>query len=122
MPSIVVIGSINMDLVCRTPRIPKPGETVMGKHDLVTVPGGKGANQAVAAARLGANVHRVARVGEDEFGNRLITGLQENGVSCTHVHRTANTSSGCATILVDDHGENSIVVAPGANAKLTPDD
>jgi ribokinase len=123
MPSpIVVIGSVNMDLVSRTPRIPKAGETILGKGKWMMIPGGKGANQAVAAARLGGKVRMIARIGEDDFGARLMNGLIENGVDCTHVQRTPGTSSGCATILVDDVGENSIVVAPGANAKLTPKD
>ncbi len=119
---IVVIGSVNMDLVSRTPRIPKPGETILGSGNLMTIPGGKGANQAVAAARLGAKVRMIARVGEDDFGDRLTKGLQDNAVDCTYVLKTRGASSGCATILVDDVGENSIVVSPGANAKLSPKD
>src|SRR4051812_1137129 len=111
MPSpILVIGSINMDLVSRTPRIPKPRETILGTGNLTTIPGGKGANQAVAAARLGGKVRMIARVGDDDFGARLIAGLKENKVDTTYVQSTPSTSSGCATILVDDLGENSIVV------------
>lgn len=118
---IVVIGSINMDLVCRTPRLPGGGETVLGR-DLLAIPGGKGANQAVAAARLGGAVHMVGRVGADDFGRRLLAGLRENGVATGHVTVTPEVPSGCAMILVDDRGENSIVVSPGANARVTPAD
>jgi len=118
---IVVVGSINMDLVCPVQRMPAPGETILGA-DLATLPGGKGANQAVAAARLGGEVHFVGRVGDDVFGQRLLDGLRRSGVSTRHVKITPRTSSGCALILVDRHGENSIVVSPGANHRLTPDD
>jgi ribokinase len=121
---IVVIGSVNMDLVCRTPRIPTAGETILGEN-LLTIPGGKGANQAVAAARLAGpdvQVHLVARVGDDDFGQRLLNGLSQHRVNTDHVTVTEGVSSGCAMILVDGQGENSIVVAPGANAKLSPAD
>jgi ribokinase len=118
---IVVIGSINMDLVARAPRLPRAGETVLGE-DLLRIPGGKGANQAVAAARLGAEVHMVGRVGDDEFGRELITGLLENGVGTELVSRTHGVATGCASILVSRAGENCIVVSPGANARVTPDD
>jgi ribokinase len=118
---VVVIGSINMDLVCRTPMMPAPGQTVLGS-DFVTVPGGKGANQAVAAARLGANVHMIGRVGSDDFGERLLNGLRQHNVNTDHVTITEGISSGVAMILVDGGGENSIVVSPGANHQLTPAD
>ena len=121
---IVVIGSVNMDLVCRTPAIPKPGETVLG-NDFLTIPGGKGANQAVAAAKLagrGTEVHMIARVGEDDFGQRLLNGLVQHGVKTDFVTITEGVASGVAMILVDRKGENSIVVTPGANARLTPRD
>lgn len=121
---IVVIGSVNMDLVCRTQRIPKPGETILG-DDLITVPGGKGANQAVAAAKLAnaqTDVYLVARVGGDDFGQRLLNGLSQHRVRSEYVTITEGVSSGCAMILVDRKGENSIVVAPGANTKLSPAD
>ncbi|WP_428938681.1 ribokinase [Fontivita pretiosa] len=121
---IVVIGSINMDLVCRTPSIPQPGQTILG-YDFMTIPGGKGANQAVAAAKLsrpGSKVYMVGRVGDDDFGQRLLNGLVNHGVDTTHVTITEGLASGVAMILVDRKGENSIVVAPGANAKLTPRD
>ena len=118
---VVVIGSINMDLVCRVQRIPAPGETMLGS-EVSTIPGGKGANQAVAAAKLGAAVHLIGRVGDDDFGARLINGLQQHKVDTEYVTVTEGTSSGCALILVDKKGENSIVVAPGANGKLRPAD
>jgi ribokinase len=121
---IVVIGSINMDLVCRTPRIPRQGETIMGS-DFLTMPGGKGANQAVAAARLadrGTTVHMIGRVGNDEFGRQLVAGLSSNGVRVERVICTDGIASGCALIQVDGHGENSIVVVPGANARVSKED
>jgi ribokinase len=121
---IVVIGSANMDLVLRTPRIPAPGETILGEN-FVNIPGGKGANQAVAAAKLareGTPVYMVARVGDDDFGQRLLTGLTAHGVQTRFVTVTEGVPSGVAIILVDRKGENSIVVAPGANAKLSPAD
>jgi ribokinase len=121
---IVVIGSINMDLVCRCSHMPKGGETVAGQ-DLLTIPGGKGANQAVAAAKVGAagdEVHLIGRVGADDFGQRLLVALREHGVRTERVTITEGSSTGCAVILVDKAGENSIVVSPGANARLTPND
>lgn len=117
--SIVVFGSINMDLVVRAPHIPIPGETILGS-DFVMVPGGKGANQAVAAARLGATVQMVGAVGVDAFGSQLQQSLVAYGVDVTHVRQT-NTASGVALITVDDKGENSIVVASGANMRLPAD-
>jgi ribokinase len=121
---IVVVGSINMDLVVRTPRIPGPGETVIGQ-ELHTIPGGKGANQAVAAAKLarpGMQVHMVGRVGDDDLGQRLLNGLSQYGVHTRHMTVTEGVASGCAMILVDAKGENTIVTAPGANGKLIPRD
>ncbi len=120
---IVVIGSINMDLVCRTPAMPKPGETILGK-ELTAIPGGKGANQAVAAARLaGAGpVHLVGRVGDDAYGQTLLQSLTSNAVQTEHVTRASGIGSGVAVILLEDGGENSIVVIPGANQKLSSDD
>src|SRR4051812_11791944 len=100
---IVVIGSINMDLVCRTPRIPAAGETILGS-DFFTTPGGKGANQAVAAAKLvraETDVYIVGRVGGDDFGQRLLNGLYQHGVKTNYVIVTEGASSGVATILVD---------------------
>ena len=122
MPShIVVVGSINMDLVVRSPRIPQPGETILGT-DFRTFPGGKGANQAVAAARAGGQVKMVGRVGQDEFGESLLNTLRKDGVDTTYVLPTAGVASGVALITVNDAGQNNIVVVPGANGKLTPDD
>ena len=121
---IVVVGSINMDLVVRTPRIPGPGETVIGQ-ELHTIPGGKGANQAVAAAKLASAdtaVHMVGRVGDDDLGQRLLNGLGQYGVHTRHITITEGVASGAALILVDAKGENTIVTAPGANGKLLPRD
>src|SRR5829696_1653023 len=121
---IVIIGSMNMDLICRTPHIPRGGETVLGEH-FMTVPGGKGANQAVAAAKLAARnspVHIIGRVGDDDFGERLVNGLENHNVNTKSITITEGVSSGVAMILVDRRGENSITVAPGANAQLLPRD
>src|SRR4051812_30773429 len=121
---VVVVGSINMDLVCRVTRMPGEGETVSGS-DLLTIPGGKGANQAVAAARVatkGDEVHLIGRVGEDDFGGRLLVALREHGGKADRVTVTEGVSTGCAVILVDKKGENSIVVSPGANTKVGVED
>ncbi|MCY2929811.1 MAG: ribokinase [Planctomycetota bacterium] len=120
-PNILVVGSLNMDLVVRAAAMPKPGQTVLGER-FVTAPGGKGANQAVAAARLGGHCAMIGRVGDDAFGLQLLDALGEEGVECTGVAATREAATGVALILVDRCGENSIVVAPGANALLTPDD
>ncbi len=120
-PSILVVGSINMDLAVRTPRMPAPGETVLGSGFL-TSPGGKGANQAVAAARLGAKVAFLGRVGHDAFGEALPACLAAEGIDAEHCLRTEGIATGVAMILVDSRGENSIVVASGANHRLMPDD
>jgi ribokinase len=120
-PRITVVGSLNTDLVIRAPHLPAPGETVTG-GEFATFSGGKGANQAVAAARLGARVAMVGCVGGDDFGRRLIDGLRADGVDVTHVHRDEGSASGTAFITVDPGGQNTIVVAPGANSQLTPDD
>ncbi|HJU49453.1 MAG TPA: ribokinase [Pseudogulbenkiania sp.] len=120
MPKIVVIGSINMDLVALCPRFPAPGETLIGER-FFTCHGGKGANQAVAARRLGAEVMLVGRVGDDGFGRELLAGLQQEGVDTRHVAVTSGVASGVATITVSG-GENAIVVVPGANHALSPDD
>ncbi|NET49322.1 MAG: ribokinase [Merismopedia sp. SIO2A8] len=115
--SIVVCGSINMDLVVRTPRLPRTGETIIGEQ-FVTVPGGKGANQAVAAARLGAFTQMVGRVGNDAFGPSLVKGLVEYGVECDRVSLDPTLPSGIAFIEVDHQGDNHIVVVPGANGNV----
>jgi ribokinase len=119
--SIAVVGSLNMDLVIRSPRIPRPGETILGK-ELHTVPGGKGANQAVAAARLGAQVSMIGRVGQDAFATSLLESLATDGIDHAFVLQDAETATGVALIVVDDSGENSIVVSSGANMRLSPAD
>ena len=120
-PVILVVGSVNMDLVVRTPRLPAPGETLLGRS-FTTSPGGKGANQAVAAALLGARCRMIARVGNDAFGTQLLESMNAVGVCCDDVMITKDAPTGVAMILVDSNGENSIVVAGGANLELTPDD
>jgi ribokinase len=115
---IVVVGSINLDLVASTDRIPQVGETVIGRT-FTTFFGGKGANQAVAVARLGYPVSMVGNVGNDAFGTQLRNGLAEAGVNTEYVG-TVEGSSGTALIITGANGENSIVVVPGANAQLTP--
>jgi ribokinase len=115
-PRVVVVGSVNLDLVWRGDRLPRPGETVTN-GSFERIPGGKGANQAVACARLGADVTFVAAVGRDDpFAEEALTGLREAGV--TLVLREAEEPTGVALILVDREGENEIAVAPGANATL----
>jgi len=118
---IVVVGSSNTDMIAKLPRLPKPGETI-GEGAFSTAAGGKGANQAVAAARAGAEVGLVARVGDDSFGEQAIAGFVGDGINVQHVTRDPSAPSGVALIFVDDKGENSIAVAPGANAGLTPKD
>ena len=118
MPSVCVVGSINLDLVATVPRLPRPGETLTGA-ELDHVPGGKGANQAVAAARLGADVRFVGAVGDDDFGRRAVAELQAAGVDLSGL-QTADAPTGIALILVDEAGENQIVVVPGANHALAP--
>jgi ribokinase len=121
MSKILVVGSINMDLVVRVPHAPAPGETVLG-GDFETFPGGKGANQAVAAARMGAEVTMVGRVGNDDFGNTLIQGLVEDKIKTNHVIKDHEAASGVAMIAVADNGENLIVVASGANMAVSIED
>jgi ribokinase len=118
---IVVVGSSNTDMAVKTPRIPKPGETIMG-GDFMMVSGGKGANQAVAAARLGAEVALVARVGSDVFGNRAVASIGSTGVNTRYIVHDDSSPSGVALINIAKNGQNSIVVAPGANARLSPED
>ncbi|MDX1413990.1 MAG: ribokinase [Candidatus Promineifilaceae bacterium] len=117
---VVVVGSINMDLVTRTDKIPEPGETVLG-GDLTTFPGGKGANQAVAAARMGAKVAMIGHVGNDLFAEQLQAGLAADNIDHRFV-TNKSVASGVALIVVDASGQNSIVVAPGANSRLSPAD
>jgi ribokinase len=117
--SVVVIGSSNTDLIIRVPRIPGAGETLLG-GEFMTAAGGKGANQAVGAARAGGKVALIARVGRDAFGDRAVTGLRRDGVDVSCVSRDERAASGVALIFVARDGENSIAVAGGANAKLSP--
>jgi len=120
-PDIVVVGSANVDLVVPVDRLPAPGQTVLGR-DHLRVAGGKGANQAVAAARLGCRVAMIGRVGDDDHGRQLLASLDEAGVDRSLVRLTPQTPSGIALITVDDAGENTIAVSPGANARLTAAD
>ncbi|MCW3061738.1 MAG: ribokinase [Capsulimonas sp.] len=121
-PRVVVVGSSNIDMVARVARLPGPGETVLSDR-FEMVAGGKGANQAVAAARLGAQVTFVARVGADVLGDQAIAGFQADGVDTTYVVQDETAPTGVALIGVDAaRGENSIIVAPGANANLSPAD
>jgi ribokinase len=118
MPSVFVIGSLNMDLVVRAPRIPSPGETVLGGA-YRTFPGGKGANQAVAAARMGAQVCLVGSIGDDAHGPKIKSALEPEKVDLSRLITRVGEATGLALITVADGGENTIVVAPGANAALT---
>src|SRR5260221_8477844 len=113
---LTVVGSINLDFVACVERLPRAGETLVGR-DFLRVPGGKGATQAVAAARLGARVRMVGAVGEDPFADEALAGLRDAGVEL-ELARAGTT--GIALILVDDAGENQIVVVPGANAQVPP--
>lgn len=116
---LLVLGSANTDMVVKTPRLPAPGETILGGTFLQTA-GGKGANQAVAAARLGGEVAFCGRVGDDDLGRATREGLLAEGIDCTYLRTDdAGAASGVALILVDAAGENSIAVAPGANATVS---
>jgi len=117
---LTVVGSINLDLVARAERLPRPGETITGAT-FSRIPGGKGANQAVAAARLGADVELIACVGDDEHAELALAGLKEAGVGLDRLKRVQG-ATGVALVTVDGTGENEIVVAPGANLELRPDD
>ena len=121
MADIVVLGSLNMDLVVRAQHIPRPGETVRGEQ-FSTIPGGKGANQAAAAAKLGASVEMIGRVGGDSFGPILLDNMRAQGVGVSHVLADPDAPSGIAMIILDAGGENSIVVAPGANGRVSSGD
>jgi ribokinase len=118
---VFVMGSINQDFVLKVERRPQPGETVTNAK-LSTHNGGKGANQAAAAALLGASVAFLGRVGDDEFGEPLVQALQEKGIDTSLVERASGNSTGAAFITVTPDGENAITVAPGANRSLTPED
>ena len=116
-PRVTVLGSLNMDISVTVPRLPEPGATVLGSAARFT-PGGKGANQAVAAARLGASVRMAGCVGDDDFGRRLLAALRDEGVNADDVLVTADAPTGLAMISVDHAGENIITVAPGANHEV----
>ncbi|MCA0984260.1 ribokinase [Halobacillus yeomjeoni] len=118
-PKVTVVGSINMDLTVSTPVIPKQGETVLGDR-FATYPGGKGANQAVAASRLGADVRLVGAVGEDAFGDELARHLESEGIGLSGLTKLPEVSTGTATIILCEQ-DNRIIVAPGANAEVTPE-
>jgi ribokinase len=118
---VAVVGSLNLDMVVPVPRHPSPGETVLG-GDVFRNPGGKGANQAVAAARLGQPTAMIGRVGRDQEGATLIEALEAAEVDASRVVRTPGAATGMALITVDQRGENAIVVSPGANSRVTPQD
>jgi ribokinase len=118
-PAVLVIGSANIDLVTRAERCPRPGESLVGRS-FDTIPGGKGANQAVAAARLGAATVFAGCVGDDAFGTMLREGMMAEGIDLAYLHAHSELPTGTALIIVGDDGENSIVVTPGANQAVTP--
>ena len=120
-PKVMVVGSFNTDLSVRTPHMPVPGETILG-GPFATGPGGKGANQAVAAARLEADVTMLVKLGKDLFGDQAAQNLEREGVRPDHILRAGDTHTGVAFIIVDNQGENMIVVAAGANDQLAPAD
>lgn len=119
-PSVVVVGSVNRDYVCRVPAIPRPGQTLLGA-ELRLGSGGKGGNQAVAAALAGAPTSLIARVGDDADGEALLADLEAAGVDVSGVGTSTAAATGVALVMVADDGENAIVVAPGANAELDGD-
>lgn len=116
---VTVVGSLNMDLVARAPRLPKPGETLAG-HAFAQVAGGKGGNQAVAASRLGAQVAMIGCVGDDPNGVILKQSLEAEGIDCSALATSADASTGVALIVVDDASQNAIVIVAGSNALVTP--
>ncbi|MFT4416616.1 ribokinase [Fredinandcohnia humi] len=116
---IVVVGSLNIDMVVNINKLPKWGETLLG-NDFFISHGGKGGNQAYAASKLGASVAMIGRVGDDLFADQLLNGLKEAGVNTSSVGRTPEAATGVALINVNDEGENNIIVAPGANSYVTP--
>src|SRR5258708_7066037 len=119
MARVVVLGSSNTDMVVRLPRLPSPGETLLG-GDFLTGPGGKGANQAVAARRAGADVVFLTAVGDDVLGRQALEQCRKEGLDVSHVVTVPGVSSGVALIFVSDAGENMIGGAPGANSRLDP--
>ncbi len=121
MTNTVVLGSINMDMVLYTDRVPNKGETVIGK-EFETFTGGKGANQAVAICRQGGDVSMIAKLGNDKFGDKLNKSLIDNNINVTNIKKDNGISSGIALVLVENDGQNRIVVISGANGKLSPED
>jgi len=121
MSTIIVIGSSNTDMVIKSAHLPAPGETILGGEFFMN-PGGKGANQAVAAAKLGGEVVFVAKVGDDIFGQEAVQGFKNEGIDTDYIVVDPRNPSGVATIMVDDQGENCIAVASGANGTLSPAD
>jgi ribokinase len=117
MSRIIVIGSSNTDMVIKSKKLPAPGETILGGTFLMN-PGGKGANQAVAAARLGGNVTFVTKTGNDMFGAEAMQLFEKEGIDSRFIVKDENNPSGVALINVDEYGENSIVVAPGSNGRI----
>lgn len=120
-PPIIVLGSINTDLVLRVPHIPLPGETLLGA-DMAVLQGGKGANQAVAASRVGGAVTMIGCLGDDGYGDVAVRTLAAEGLEVAHVRRVAGVPSGVAIVALAASGENSIIVSPGANAQVNVDD
>ena len=121
MGKILVVGSANADLMIATPNLPKPGETVRG-HDFLVAPGGKGANQATAAARLGGDVSFIGSIGDDDFGRSIRTSLFDSGVDTAYLGIRPSSATGVALILSETSGENIIAIAAGANELLLPAD
>jgi ribokinase len=121
MSGILIIGSSNTDMVIKTDKLPLPGETVLGGNFFMNA-GGKGANQAVAAARLGGRVTLITKLGDDIFGQQALDGFKKEKINTQYILTDRNSPSGTALIIVNNEGENSIAVAPGANAKLVPAD
>jgi|SRR6516225_7367439 len=121
LPQVCVVGSANVDLIFQVLRLPRMGETLAGKQMHLGF-GGKGANQAVMAARLGARVSLVAKVGGDVFGEQMLANLRNQGINTTHVRIDTTNSTGVASIVVDDEAHNCIIVVPGANGRLLPED
>src|ERR1700749_3102331 len=117
---VAVVGSLNMDLVARAARLPQPGETLAGQS-FAQVPGGKGGNQAVAAARLGAQVAMLGRVGADANGAQLRAGLEAEQIDCAALETSTTAPTGVALIIVDDGSQNAIVIIAGSNGEVTPD-
>lgn len=118
-PRVCIVGSINMDMVTTTSQVPEQGETVLGEK-FETYPGGKGANQAVAASRIGADVTMIGSVGQDDFGKSLLSHFQTEGIHHKGIHICPHVSTGIATIILSEN-DNRIIVAPGANARVTPE-